>query len=104
MAIWSQHGTLVASTVTTVTFANNYPQLEVVNRGTGDIFVTTDGSTPTVAGNETWVVPSNSAALLTNLLAPNDPSDNTVDGATVNLISSGTPAFSVSGRASIRSV
>lgn len=88
------HGTLVGATVDTVTL--QYPGaslFEVVNRdATSTIFVTYSKSgtpaTPTVGGNDTFVVPPNSAKQLAFGLTG-------ASNLVVKLISSGTPAYSV---------
>jgi hypothetical protein len=52
----TQHQTLTASTVDTVTLDGNYDQAEVVNRATsGDIYWTVNGSTPTAGGAGTFI-------------------------------------------------
>ncbi len=94
------HATLTAATVDTVTLSLTHPRIEVLNRGAGDIFVTVDGSTPTVGGNDTFVVPSNGVGFFPNpfLAEPGAVGGPQVPGKTVvNLISSGTPAYSVTG-------
>jgi hypothetical protein len=51
--------TLVASTADTVTYDYHVPEVEVVNlNGAGILYFTTDGSTPTVAGAATRVLPA----------------------------------------------
>lgn len=89
MARASRHGTLTASTVATVTVSGDYRTVDVWNlTGTAAIYFTLDGSTPTVQGNDTFVVPA--AVGSVRLLSP------AVDTAlTVKLISSGTPSYSV---------
>lgn len=101
-AIRIYHGTLAASTVDTVTLSVLNRTVTVVNRGTGDIFVTTGDDvhtapTPTVGGAEEWVVPSNSTVTIP-VAAPTPALDQgaTLPSKTVaKLISSGTPAYSV---------
>lgn len=82
-----KHGTLVAATVTTSTLAGNAKFIEVVARGTGDIFFTIDGTTPTVGGDDTYVCPQGQSCRVRN----NDR-NGSVD---VKMISSGTPGYSV---------
>jgi hypothetical protein len=51
--------TLTASTVDTVTFPSHVPEVEVVNmNGAGALYFTVDGSTPTVGGLSTRVLPA----------------------------------------------
>jgi hypothetical protein len=85
-----RHGTLVANTVTTVTLDNDYREIEVINvDGASTIYVTVDGTVPTVGGNDTFVLP---AAISSRVIVSRDGSNPTV----VKLISTGTPSFSVS--------
>lgn len=84
----AKHATLVASTVDTVTLTTNVGTVEVANRASSGagISFTTDGSTPTVLGDDAyWVGPG--GALTVDL----DGTD------TVKLISTTTDAYSVTG-------
>lgn len=84
------HGkALVASTVDTVTFTGrDCNAVEVLNEtGTAAIFFTVDGSTPTVNGNGTHMLPAAVSAL--ELEPP------TGSATVVKLISVGTPSYSV---------
>lgn len=90
-------GTLVAATVSTVTFTNYYSGVRVTNRGTGDIFVRLDKTDPTVGGDDCDVVPANTSVVLYNPLPVDDVAAGTNPGTDVRLISSGTPAFTVAG-------
>lgn len=84
---YRKHGTLVAATVATVTLTPNAKFVEVVNRGSDDIYFRLDGTDPTVAGDDTYVVPGGGFTRVRN---------NDRDGSvSVKLISSGTPAYSV---------
>jgi hypothetical protein len=92
----AQHGTLVASTVTTVTVNAAHEAVTVTVRGASpaDIFFTvgTSGNTPTAptsGGNDCYVVPGVNGASKT-VLAGSAP-------VVVSLISTGTPAYSVEG-------
>lgn len=79
--------TLVASTVDTVTFGRDPDRTEVYNDSSTDrIYFTVDGSTPTVAGVNCYVVPPKAARAV--------PSAGS--GNVVKLISTGTPTYSVS--------
>lgn len=51
MASRIQSGTVVANTVTTVTLAYR-SSIEIVNRGTVDMWARVDGVDPTIAGDE----------------------------------------------------
>lgn len=93
--------TLVAGTVDTVTFelgAQGTPgwarvpkRIEVLTDGADDIYVTVDGSTPTVGGANCWRVPAAAGATVIDV-SDDDPEDAVV----VKLISAGTPEYSVS--------
>lgn len=78
--------TLTASTVDTVTFAADVQgNVRIVNLdGTDRIYITTDGSTPTVGGAATHVLPAAMSVL-----------ELDITGASVKLISAGTPTYSV---------
>jgi hypothetical protein len=82
------HDTLEANTVATVTLSVGLQYVEVGNLGTDSvtdrIYVTVDGADPTVAGDDCYVVPANSAV---DIDSPK--SGNTV----VKLISAGTPDY-----------
>lgn len=81
--------TLVGSTVDTVTFAYHAPEVEVVSLdGAAAIYFTADGSTPTVGGVATYVVP---AAIGSRTVRLPLGAGVTV----VKIISSGTPIYSV---------
>jgi len=56
-----KHATLAASTVDTVNLSHPDVKVNVFNRGSSDIYVTLDGTTPTVAGDNTFIVPANTA-------------------------------------------
>jgi hypothetical protein len=86
--ITSTHGTLVANTVATVTFRADFGDtVTVLNRGAGDIYLTLDGTAPTVGGANTSIVLANSTR--TYKVASSQTA------LAVKLISSGTPAYTV---------
>lgn len=82
---------LTASTVATVTLdVGAFSSVEVLNvDGTAAIYFTTDGTTPTVAGNGCSVLPAAIGALTLDLVGYVQP--------TVKLISEGSPKVSVRG-------
>jgi hypothetical protein len=81
---------LVASTVDTVTFARDCDTVEVLSLdGSAAIYFTVDGTTPTVGGANTNVVPAAVGSL--ELDVP------TAGNTVVKLISAGTPIYSVTG-------
>lgn len=90
MAASPQHATLVASTVTTLTFNVDFNRVEVLNvDGAAEVYFTMDGTAPTVGGTGCHVLPAAIASC---------EAEPTTSGATVvKLISSGTPKVSVRG-------
>jgi hypothetical protein len=89
--VQARHGTLVAATVTTVTLGTakaDSEQVEVLNRdGAAEIYFTVDGTTPTVAGDDTEMLPASIGSV--RVIA------STSGQAVVKLISSGTPKYTV---------
>lgn len=80
--------TLAAATVDTVAFAEDIDEVTVISLdGAAAVYFTLDGSTPTVAGANTYVLP---AALGAAAFEP-----RTAGPTVVKLISSGTPTISV---------
>lgn len=81
---------LVASTVDTVSFAEDLERVEVWSDGTAKLYFTVDASTPTVGGAGCWEIPANGPAVR-DVPVPEH------SGATVvKLISAGTPVYTVS--------
>lgn len=90
MAGSPQHTTLVANTVATITFDTNYGRVEVLNvDGVAEVYVSTDGTTPTVAGTGFEVLPA--------AIGWSEFTDRTNGNTVVKLISAGTPKVSVKG-------
>lgn len=86
----AKHATLSASTVDTITLTNDFQTVEVVHRtstAADPIYFTVDGSTPTVGGDNTYVVMPGGWKSV-RAWANSD---------VVKLISAGTPAYSVTG-------
>lgn len=87
----AKHGTLTANTLATVQLVHDSDSwvdslaVEVEADGTSPVFFTLDGSTPTVGGDDTYIV--RSGALRVDVTAPGT--------VTAKLISAGTPAYSV---------
>lgn len=94
MADSPQYFTLVANTVTTCTFTDNFGRIEVLNvdgAGQAPIYISNDGTTPTIAGTGFHVVTGAMGASL--VVEDKSPTTNTV----VKLVSAGTPKVSVRG-------
>lgn len=94
--------TLVASTVDTVTFSVDVAgatpgwgrppkKVEILSDGADDIYVTTDGSAPTVRGTSCYRVPALSGSTVIGV-----QDSNARDAVVIKLISEGTPTYSVS--------
>lgn len=83
-----KHATLAAATVDTVTLGSDANRVEVYNRGTGDLYFTVSGGTPTVAGDDCYIA-SSGAALQVDV----PTAGNTV----VKLISAAAVPYSVTG-------
>lgn len=90
MAGSPQHVTLVASTVSTVTFDEDFGMVEVTNvDGAAPVYFRMDGTAPVIAATGTHVLP---AAIGSLEVAP-----KTTGVTVVKLISSGTPKVSIRG-------
>lgn len=95
-ALKTYHSTLTATTVETVTLTAWYRYVAVVNKSTSDfIYATTDGSTPTVEGADTYCVRPGETKVLFNEGTEIEPALGVAAGVTVKLISSGTPKYGV---------
>lgn len=83
-----QHVTLTANTVKTITLSVDANRVNVCSvDGAAEVYVTVDGTTPTVGGNGAWILP----AVIGDLELEVTGAGNTV----VKLISAGTPKVSV---------
>lgn len=61
----SKHATLSGTTVDTVTLTGGYEFVEILNRHATEILsVTTNGVTPTAAGDDTEVIPGGGSVVL----------------------------------------
>lgn len=94
MAAHAFNGTLVANTVTTVTLTSwaEAVSLSVAASPAGTVWVTTDGSTPTVGGQDEQAVQSGTTVLLANRTAA--PRLTTVADTTGGTLPSNPVAFS----------
>lgn len=80
--------TLTANTIETVTFTEDLPNSEVISDGTAAVYYTLDGTTPTVGGNNCYVLPAGAACVDSRYV-------RTAGNTVVKLISTGTPTVSV---------
>lgn len=84
-----QHATLVANTVTSLTFSTNGAKVEVLNAdGAADVYFRTDGVNPTVGGTNCHRLTANVSSY--------EVADESTGNTNVRLISAGTPQVSVS--------
>lgn len=85
----SKHATLVATVVDRVSLNNSYGSVDVINRAAlGALFVRTDGTDPTIAGDDSYAIQNNSER---NIAVPAS------SGIVVRIISSGAGGYSVHG-------
>lgn len=95
-AFKAYHSTLTAATVDTVTLDAWGRYVLVINKSATDyIYVTTDGSTPTVEGNNTYCVCPGQSKVLFNEGVEPEPALALAGSTAVKLISSGTPKYGV---------
>ena len=95
----STHQTLVGSTADTVNLLQRWDGIEVSNRGSVPIYLTWNGTTATVAGDNTDIIEAGVTKEFVPpfLTANNMPFTSGNPAHTLSLISSGTPAYSVIG-------
>jgi hypothetical protein len=99
--IGAHNKTLAGAVVDTVTFALGTPgtagwaltpsRVEILTDGAADIYVTTDGTAPVVAGTQSWRIPAIPGSAVFDVR-----SQHSDDPVVIKLVSSGTPTYSVS--------
>lgn len=101
------HGTITTGgTAQNATLAHMFGYVEVLNRGTDFLYARTDGQPAVVAGDDSDVIPPNSAAVLFVAAAQSfdqgNPTTTQPTGTTVSLISTtaGLP-FSLAGEGGV---
>lgn len=77
--------TLVANVVDAVSFERDPDQVEVLTDGAAVLYVTTNGTTPTIGGQDCWIIPAVACARV----IPHNGNQ------AVRLLSAGTPKYSV---------
>jgi hypothetical protein len=91
------HETLVANTADTVTFSRQWTQVEILNKDSvNSIYFRVDGGSLTVAGADCLVVLPGNALVVSPTPALQGASAGSVI-ETVQLISTGSPAYAVTG-------
>lgn len=86
MAQRIQSGTVVANTVTTVTFTTWHQTIEIINRGTVDMWARVDGVDPTIAGDECIFVAPQGFVDVSNPNLPPSPASGTTSSAVIKMI------------------
>lgn len=81
--------TLAGSTVDTVTFTNNIGAIEIISDGAAAAYYTVDGTTPTIDGTNTYLLPAGVTSVDTR------PTVNSGGSDVVKIISAGTPSIRV---------
>jgi uncharacterized protein YjlB len=79
---------LVAATPDTVEFASNLSSVEVVSDGSAAIYFTVDGDAPTVKGGDCFYLPAGA-------ICSREVESKTNASTIVQVISPGTPTYSV---------
>jgi hypothetical protein len=101
MAVRVKSGTTGTAVANTVVLTGQYPDVEIVNLGTVPIYACTDGSTPTIAGDDCDVIPATSSATIPVNVTNDDqgawPAVANA-GTSVQLISSAACAYTVTGQ------
>lgn len=96
MAVRIQSGTITANTVTTVIFPLWNATVEVVNRGSSDIWFRTDKIDPTIGGDEChFVAPLSWMDSVKNLQLPTQVGSGVVSTTEIRLISSANCDFTI---------
>jgi len=91
MAASPQHATLVAATVATLTFDEDFAEVELMNvTGASPVYARFDGVAPVVGAAGTHVIPAIAGATITR-------KPKTSGATVVKFISAGTPTVSARG-------
>lgn len=96
MAQKIQSGTVVANTVTTVTFATWHQTIEIVNRGTVDMWARVDGVDPTIAGDDCIFVAPQGFVEVSNPNNPPSPPTGTTSNVVIKMIAGTNCNYTVS--------
>ena len=92
----AQSGTLSANAVTTVKFPQYFAVVHVVNRSTNQtIWTRSDGTDPTVAGDDCYPVLAQQDISFTNGLLSQEPVVRIQSGTQINLICSASCDYTV---------
>lgn len=94
MASRIQSGTVVANIVTTVTLAYR-SSIEIVNRGTVDMWARVDGVDPTIAGDECIFVAPQGFVSVPNPKLPPDPVLGVTSNSEIRMIAASNCNYTV---------
>lgn len=100
MQAFVKSGITVPGVVTSVAFDNWFQYVEILNRGTADLWVRADGDDPVAEGDNSIVIPGNSWLQVRNRV-PRPTLFNTFPNTTVvKLFSTGAVPYSACGEGS----
>ena len=93
---YAYHGTLDGTDVDTITLTQSSAQFTIVNRsGTHEIYFTVDGTTPTAAADNTYVIPAAIMAMSVPVFQPAPGLGNQPPGVVVKLICGSSQTYSI---------
>jgi hypothetical protein len=96
MAVHTQSGTTTANVVTTVIFASWNPTVEVVNRGSTDLWFRIDKVDPTISGDDChFVAPMSWQDAVKNGQPPSQPGSGIVSTTEIRLLSTVNCPFTI---------
>ena len=95
MATHISSGTTTGGAVTTVTFANWYRGIEIVNRSSGDMWARVDNVDPTISGDDCVFIAALSSVTLDNQLLPPEVAIGRTGNTVVKLITAANATYSV---------
>jgi len=96
MAVHTQSGTITASTVTTVIFTSWHSTVEVINRGSTDLWFRTDKVDPVIGADDChFVAPMSWQDAVKNLQPATQPGSGVVSTTEIRLISSANCPFTI---------
>jgi hypothetical protein len=90
-------GTTTANVVTDIVFPTWYQGIEIVNRGSSDMWARADGVDPTIAGANCIYIPSQSYVDFSNPKVVTAPADGVTSNTEIRLITGSACAYTVSG-------
>jgi hypothetical protein len=95
MATHITSGTVVANTVSTVTFSAWFENIEIVNRSTNDMWARVDGVDPTIAGDECFYIAPQGFITVINPQHTPEPAAGITSNTVVKMIAGTNSNFTV---------